>query len=93
MQSGDASIIEALDVGKHVGLRLGAGGVMREMDQLTFKAAEEIFGHGVVVGITPAGHALTDAISLQALPVGSGRVLDAAVTVEDIRPLGGLRRR
>ena len=76
-------VVEALDVCKYVGLGHGTGGVAREVDQLTFQAAEEIFGHGVVVGVAPAGHALADAVGLQTLTVGLGCVLDAAVTVED----------
>lgn len=80
---GTHRVVEGLQVGKYVGLSLAAGVVMLEMDQLTFEAAEEIFGHGVVVGIAPAGHALADAAGLQTLAVGSGGVLDTAVAVED----------
>ena len=50
---------------KYVGLRLNVGEVLLEMDQLTFETAEEIFGHGVVVGIAPAGHALADTAGLR----------------------------
>lgn len=49
----------------------------------SLKAAEEIFGHGVVVGTALAGHALADAVGLQTLTIGSGGVLDTAVAVED----------
>ena len=31
------------------------------MDALALEAAEEVFGHGVVIGIALAGHALPDA--------------------------------
>ena len=34
---------------------------MAQMDALALKAAEEVFGHGVVIGIALAGHALPDA--------------------------------
>ena len=30
---------------------------MAQMDALALKAAEEVFGHGVVIGIALAGHA------------------------------------
>ena len=53
------------------------------MDAFTFEAAEEVFSHGVVVGIAPAGHALCDAEANETLAVGVGRILDAAIGVED----------
>ena len=34
---------------------------MAQMDALALEAAEEVFGHGVVIGIALAGHALPDA--------------------------------
>ena len=68
---------------KYVGLRLNVGEVLLEMDQLTFETAEEIFGHGVVVGIAPAGHALADTVGIQTLTEGPGGVLDAVAAMED----------
>ena len=50
---GTHRVEECLQVGKYIGLCLDAGMVMLEMDQVTFEAAEEIFSHGVVIGIAP----------------------------------------
>ena len=36
---------------------------MAQMDALALEAAEEVFGHGVVIGIALAGHALPDAFA------------------------------
>ena len=47
------------------------------MDQLALETAEEIFCHGVVVGIALAGHALPDSIERQPFPEGERGVLDA----------------
>ena len=57
------------------------------MDQLTLETAEEVFGNGVIVGVSFAGHALADAIGIQPFPVGLGRILHAPVTVEESAPL------
>ena len=57
--------------------------ILFEVDQLAFETAEEVFCHGVVVRITPARHALADAIGLQAFAVGPGRILHAPVAVEN----------
>ena len=56
---------------------------MAQMDALALEAAEEVFGHGVVIGIALAGHALPDAEAGETLTVSVGGVLDAAVGVED----------
>ena len=56
---------------------------MAQMDTLAFEAAEEVLGNGIVVRVTLAGHALTDAKVIKALAVGGRGVLDAAVRVED----------
>ena len=56
---------------------------MAQMDALVLEAAEEVFGHGVVIGIALAGHALPDAEAGETLTVSVGGVLDAAVGVED----------
>ena len=52
---------------------------MAQMDALALEAAEEVFGHGVVIGIALAGHALPDAEAGETLTVSVGGVLDAAV--------------
>ena len=54
---------------------------MAQMDALALEAAEEVFGHGVVIGIALAGHALPDAETGETLTVSVGGVLDAAVGV------------
>ena len=51
---------------------------MAQMDALALKAAEEVFGHGVVIGIALAGHALPDAETGETLTESVGGVLDAA---------------
>ena len=56
---------------------------MAQMDALALEAAEEVFGHGVVIGIALAGHALPDAEAGETLTVSVGGVWDAAVGVED----------
>ena len=76
-------VVEGFHVGEYVSLGAGPGGVVLEVDQLAFEAAEEIFCHSVVVRITLAGHALPDSIGLQALPECGRGVLDAPVTVKD----------
>lgn len=80
-------VIEGLQVGEYIGLCTGPGGILFEMDQLALETAEEIFCHGVVVGIALAGHALPNSIGLKALPEGPRGVLDALVTVKN-EPLG-----
>ena len=80
-------VIEGLQVGEYIGLCTGLGGILFEMDQLALETAEEIFYHGVVVGIALAGHALPNSIGLKALPEGPRGVLDAPVTVKN-EPLG-----
>ena len=42
---------------------------MAQMDALALEAAEEVFGHGVVIGIALAGHALPDAETGETLTV------------------------
>lgn len=87
------SVVEGLQIGKHIVLSRCSRRVLLDMDQLAFETAEEIFGHGVVVGVTPAGHALADAVRLQPFPVGPGGILHALVAVEDKVFGPGLRRR
>ena len=59
---GTHRVEECLQVGKYIGLCLDAGMVMLEMDQVTFEAAEEIFSHGVVIGIAPAGGSIPNSV-------------------------------
>ena len=54
---------------------------MAQMDALALKAAEEVFGHGVVIGIALAGHALPDVEAGETLTVSVGGVLDAAEVI------------
>ena len=46
---------------------------MAQMDALALEAAEEVFGHGVVIGIALAGHALPDAEAGETLTVSVGK--------------------
>ena len=46
------------------------------MDTLALEAAEEVFGHGVVIGIALAGHALPDAETGETLTAVSYTHLD-----------------
>lgn len=80
-------VVEGLQIGEHISLSAGPGGVVVEVNQLALEAAEEIFRHGVVVGIALAGHALPDPIGIQLRPKGRRRILDAPITVKD-EPLG-----
>lgn len=56
---------------------------MAHMDALALEAAEEVFGNGVVIRISLAGHALLNAEVDKSLAVSVGGVLDAAVGVEN----------
>ena len=58
-------------------------GLLPQVNPLTLKTAEEVFGNGVIVGITSAGHALADTIGHQPFQIGPGRILHTPVTVED----------
>ena len=49
---------------------------MAQMDALALEAAEEVFGHGVVIGIALAGHALPDAEAGETLTAVSYTHLD-----------------
>ena len=77
------SVVEGLQIGKNVCVRSCARGILLQVDEFAFQTAEEVLGNSVVVGIAPAGHALPDAIGFQLIPVSSGCVLNAAVTVEN----------
>ena len=53
------------------------------MDAFTFEAAEEVFSNSVVIRVTLAGHALTDAKIRQPRAVSMSGILDATIRVED----------
>ena len=57
---------------------------MAQMDALALEAAEEVFGHGVVIGIALAGHALPDAEAGETLydALTADRPYRKAVSVE-----------
>ena len=76
-------VVESLPINKDVVLRGGSGRGMPEMNAFTFETAEEVFSNGVVIGITFAGHTLTNAMGLQTVTIGPGSILNALVTVED----------
>ena len=68
-------------------------GLLPQVNPPTLKTAEEVFGNGVIVGITSAGHALADTIGHQPFLI---EALDAYCTPQSlwkISPFGGLRRR
>lgn len=67
-------IVEGIHAGEYISLGVGPGGVVVEVDQFSLGAAEEIFCHGVGIGIALAGHARPDSIGLQPLPEGDGQV-------------------
>lgn len=58
------------------------------MEAFTFETAEEVFSNGVVIGIALAGHALCNAEVDETQAVGAGRILDAAIGVEDEAGVG-----
>ena len=80
---GPDGVVKRLDVGEKVGLGGPAGIETAQVNQLAFQAAEKVFRHSVVVGVSLAGHALPDAQGIQALTESRGGVLDASVAVED----------
>ena len=60
-KNGAGWCVKRLDVGETVGLGSPAGIETAQVNQLAFQAAEKVFRHSVVVGVTLAGHALPDA--------------------------------
>ena len=52
-------------------------------DRFTLEAAEEIFRHGIVVGIAFAGYTLLDLIDLRLLVECFGSILDALITMKN----------
>ena len=57
-------VIEGPQVGEYIGLCTGPGGILFAINQLTLETVEEIFAHGVVIGIALEGHALPNSIGL-----------------------------
>lgn len=53
-------VVKGLNIGEEICLSGTAGVVATQMNQFTFQAAEEVFGHCVVVRVTLTGHALAD---------------------------------
>ena len=76
-------VIKRFHISKNISLSSLSGWVLLKMDPFTLQTAEKILSDSVVVRVALAGHALPDAVSLQTFPVGSGGILDAAVTVKD----------
>ena len=80
---GTNRVVEGFYIDKHVVLCGGTGRKLSEVNELTFETAEKILSNSVVVGIAFTGYALTDAIGIQPVTISFGRILDAAVTVEN----------
>ena len=80
---GADGIVKGFEIGKYVVLSSCPCRIVLEVDQLALEAAEEVLRNGVVIGIAAAGHALPDAAGFQTLPVGTGGILDAPVTVKN----------
>ena len=83
---GADGVVENFEIGKHIVLCSSPGRVVLEVDQLTLEAAEEVLCNSIVVWIAAAGHALPDAAGFQTLPVGTGGILDASITVKNQTP-------
>ena len=86
---GADGIVKGFEIGKYVVLCSCPCRIVLEVDQFTLEAAEEVLRNGVVIRVAAAGHALSDAVGFQALPVGPGGILDAPVTVKN-QTSGGL---
>ena len=56
---------------------------MRQMDQLAFQTAQEVFRNSIVVWISLPGHALTNALFDQFVTVSFGSILHASVAVKN----------
>ena len=83
---GADGVVESFEIGKHIVLCSSPGWVVLEMDQLTLEAAEEVLRNGIVIRVAAAGHALPNAVGFQTLPVGTGGILDAPITVKNQAP-------
>ena len=64
---GADGVVKGFEIGKDIVLCSYPCRIMLEVDQLTLEAAEEIFRHGIVVGIAFAGYTLLDLIDLRLL--------------------------
>jgi len=80
---GPDGVVKGLEVGENGSLRVTSGLKAVQVDQLTLQATEEVFGHGIVIGIALARHTLAKVQGFKPFPVGGGRVLGTAVAVED----------
>ena len=58
-------IIEAFNVAKTGKFSLFASKEMVKMKALTFQTTEEIFSNGIIIGITPARHRLSDRMLME----------------------------
>lgn len=76
-------VIKSLNVGKNIVLSLSSCHIVLQMYQFRFQTTEEILRNSIIVWISFSGHTLTEPGCIQPLPVGSCRVLDAPVAVED----------
>ena len=54
-------VVKGLNIGEEISRSGAAGIIAPQVNQLAFQAAEKVFGHGVVIRVALAGHALTDA--------------------------------
>ena len=87
-------VVESFNVSEERRLRRRTGRKIRQIHQLTFQTAEEILGHGVVIRVAAARHALADIVPPQCVTVALRGVLYAAVAVENetrCRPLSAHR--
>lgn len=79
--------MEALDVVKDIGSRLGAGVISTPVDALPLQHSEEALGRGVVRAATHRAHAADQVVADQeALILGTGE-LASPIRVQDDRPL------
>ena len=81
-------IVEGFNVSEDSSLGSAPGREALEMNHFTFKAAKEVFSDSIVVGISFAGHTLTNSMPVKNQPKRLGSVLDTAVTVKD-EAIGG----
>ena len=80
---GTNRVVEGFQIEKHVVLCGSTGRKLSEVNELTFETAEKIVSNRVVVGVAFTRHALADALGSQPVTTGFGRVLAAAVAVEN----------
>ena len=76
-------VIESLDVVENGCLSGAARDQILKIDAFAFQTGEKVLGHGIVVRVTLARHALPDVVSLQRGTISGRCVLEAAIGVED----------